>query len=576
VPIKNPIDALNSLNDAISKQSCIPKEPFVKLEENGKASILNYNLPQATCYDASSFVKMNVDAKKFKPAQTQVPANNFWDIQAVRTLDAIRVDLDTRVNAIPRQSLLADAGQLNARSVASTQVGANVANLRSVTREDFTADSLTDKAMVRPYLPAVEKDYLAVRIKQGYMPVPYRRFSGLMDIRYVTKPITPKPELTMVLHFKVCSYLGDYGAGQTIKTFSLLPGEKMEIGIKHYLRNEITKKQSQHILDSFSTSSAEELQHTVEAENTFTSSTTETESKEKNWNVGGNLGINAGPVSFGAQGGVGGSKTSSFSEAMQNQIKQLDSAISKHVAKADTLRQIDVNTESNTSSISEEEETIKRVIENYNKSRVINFVFRQLLQEFFTITYLNNVTFTYTNGYPESARSCSIADLETMLTELLVDDVAVQAEANKIYTYLCNIVDYTGTKQSFIELVKESNGNCINPTEPAMVTSYVRKRNDLSQTYKDKTVNRIILSTVHRITRTSSLIADAVLGQGEALDCFNQKLQDANAQNAYLGNLELVQKLSMIEEITDPVQRADEYKKVFGACCSTPQTQVIS
>jgi hypothetical protein len=416
------------------------------------------------------------------------------------------------------------------------------------------------------------------------MPIPYKRFSGRLDIRYIPKPVTPNPILTMVLHFKVCSYLGDYGAGQTIKTFSLLPGEKMEIGIKHYLRNETTKKQSQHILDSYSEESADELQNTVDDEYTHTLGSTSGGSSESNWNAGGNLGINIGGVSFGAQGGGGGANTSSFASSVQDQVRQLDSAITKHVAKADTLRQIDVNTESNTTSISEEEETTKRYLENYNKSRVINFVFRQLLQEFFTITYLDNVTFTYTNGYQEHNKNCSIADLETMLTEILISPDAVQTEANKIYTYLCNIVDYTGTKTSFIEKITESNRNCINPELPAVDTSYVRKRKivdadgkekELEQTYNGKTVKGIIMSTVHRITRTSSLVADAVLGQGEALDCYNQKLQDANAQNAYLGNLEMVQKISMIEEIGDPIQRAEEYKKVFGSCCATPQTQII-
>jgi hypothetical protein len=55
----------------------------------------------------------------------------------------------------------------------------------------------------------------------------------------------------------------------------------------------------------------------------------------------------------------------------------------------------------------------------------------------------------------------------------------------------------------------------------------------------------------------------------------NQKLQDSAAQASYLNNLELVQKLALIEEITDPIARADAYKKVWGSCCSTPQTQII-
>lgn len=28
--------------------------------------------------------------------------------------------------------------------------------------------------------------------------------------------------------------------------------------------------------------------------------------------------------------------------------------------------------------------------------------------------------------------------------------------------------------------------------------------------------------------------------------------------------------------ITDPRERADAYKKIFGTCCENPQTQIIS
>jgi hypothetical protein len=50
-PIQNAIEALNELRDSIQQDSCIKREPFIKLEDLGHASVLNYNLPQATCYD---------------------------------------------------------------------------------------------------------------------------------------------------------------------------------------------------------------------------------------------------------------------------------------------------------------------------------------------------------------------------------------------------------------------------------------------------------------------------------------------------------------------------------------------
>ena len=39
---------------------------------------------------------------------------------------------------------------------------------------------------------------------------------------------------------------------------------------------------------------------------------------------------------------------------------------------------------------------------NPNQSRVLNFVFRQLLQEYVTIMYLSNVKIGFSNGHPES------------------------------------------------------------------------------------------------------------------------------------------------------------------------------
>ena len=120
---------------------------------------------------------------------------------------------------------------------------------------------------------------------------------------------------------------------------------------------------------------------------------------------------------------------------------------------------------------------------------------------------------------------------------------------------------------------------------PHITNSYVRKRHtvdpvtgdltELQNTYKGKTVNGIILSVKHRITRTSSLITDAVLGQGEALDCYNQKLQDAAAQKVHLDNIEQVQRVDIIENIEDPIQQAENYKKINGTCCSIPQTQIV-
>lgn len=576
--IENPLEALQELKDAISQESCVLKEPFVKLGI-GTASILNYNLPQQTCYSAFANIVLKIDADKFKDPERTAPVTSFWDVLPKRDLESIRLDYDTRTTIVPNQYMLSDFAVVNNRSARLNSEGVSYESLDQDTPAIAARSVLAEPAPDKVYYPMPAKDYITLKTKQGYMPIPIRHFSNVQDVVYLPRPKAAKPVISIVLHMKVCSFLGDYGAGATLKTFSLYPGEKVEITIRHYLRNETTRKQSQHILDSYSQSCADDMQTALSNEITKGSDASFSSDFNftNNFQTGGSLNMNfgIGSAGFNGSGGHTIGMGNSMNSVISNLSTSMQSAINHHVSSADTMRQIDINTETTSTFISEDEETIKRTIENYNKSRVLNFVYRQLMQQYLTIMYLDDVTFEYTNGYPERNRTCQLSNLEDMLTDLLVDGAAVLEVQNQIYAYLCNIVDNTGTKVSFIEKVTESLDNCINTTATTVNTSYIRKRSTLTQTFEGKTVNGIILSTQERIIRTPSLVCDALLGQGEALDCYNQHLQDAAATNTHLKNLELVQQLASIELITDPLERATAYKKIFGNCCETPQTQII-
>ena len=62
-----------------TKTSCIPKEPLAKLDENGSASILNYNLPQSTSYEVVSFLRLDISRSKFKKSEQSAPAGDYWE-----------------------------------------------------------------------------------------------------------------------------------------------------------------------------------------------------------------------------------------------------------------------------------------------------------------------------------------------------------------------------------------------------------------------------------------------------------------------------------------------------------------
>lgn len=599
----------------VPNNSCTPKEPFIKLDDNGRASILNYNLPQSTSYNATAFLSLDIPETSFKNR----PTSTFWADLRAKSIEEITQlilqDINTKgtvgifeniilidrpnvvfFNPVPTTAIeLEDAGKVLQEKIQRVQtptefltdqpeVTVITTNPQPIpttsgtsygsTTNPIPTSTTSSFLIIRAFIPI---NYTAQMIKAGKRPVLYADGLGrTIRTNFVTveDPKTEKPELMIALELKMSSYLGDYGAGKTIKTFSLLPGEKTSISIRTYQHDEITKVLAQNVLDSYSQSSAEDLQNSIQNEVNHTAiySQSQTQTKTKNWKAGGSFGLNLGVLKIGGGGGGGSSSTTSNSvnSALQTQVGMLVGSTSHHVAKSDSLRQIEINSETSTTSISEYEETITRELENINKSRVLNFVFRQLLQEFFSITYVNDVSFIFYGG-TENIKSCRLATLDDLLNEVLNED-AVENVKDMIYKQLCNIKDYEGNSQSIIEKVTETLNNCINPSSTPETVEYVRVKKDLSQTYKDREVKGVILDVTHRILRTPSLIVDSLLGQGEALDCYNQKLQDAATYNSLLQNDKLVQAIKIVDQISDPAEKAKLYKKVFSDCCDVPQS----
>ena len=85
----------------------------------------------------------------------------------------------------------------------------------------------------------------------------------------------------------------------------------------------------------------------------------------------------------------------------------------------------------------------------------------------------------------------------------------------------------------------------------------------------------IILNVDRYILRTDSVIAEAMLGQGEALDCYNAHSQEAKKQALYIENQKNLAALQILQDIEDPVQRAEMYVKMFNPPTVTPALRLI-
>ena len=112
---------------------------------------------------------------------------------------------------------------------------------------------------------ALDPDDAVAKVNAGYRLVRYKDFGGKPAVKMLPPlPPEPRPRLLLVEVYRLSSYLGAYGAGRVLKTFTLLPGEKTKISVKTYTRRTTDAKAASSILDSFTKESAEDFEKSTE------------------------------------------------------------------------------------------------------------------------------------------------------------------------------------------------------------------------------------------------------------------------------------------------------------------------
>jgi hypothetical protein len=659
--------------------SCVAGNPFIGLGDGSNAPILNYNLPQKTCYDINAFFPLNIPSDYF--TSVTAPSGNPWAVAAAMSLEEIVTTLKKDITGTGTAVLLQNAAILRKRkelirflAESGTKhvvqdpkpetyiVGESNLRVTPMGGGGFGSSPspghTPGKTPVPPrinHLTAIPNlppdriqvagytlEYIAAQIANGLIPELVTRFGGKVVMVFRTMP-TLNPRITIVEHSKMCSFLGDYGAGKTVKTFTLLPGERTTITVRSYkdktssyvkssstTTNEYTStyyaddessqsQQSENILDSYSQHSANQVQEYLEEleETSSGSSTTISTSNETSSGFGVQGGINLlGIVNF--QSGGGGSVTmglgSTSNTIRENHMANLNTALNSSVNESAQHRDVEINTttgnasnhstggnsgSSTTTSVAQQEsimikageDTVTiRELQNINYSRVLNFVFRQLLQEYVVITWLNDVSIVFSTGFPGQQLAVKLSQLEPFLEKFI--NAADRDEVRKaILIPYCNVANYQGTVKVFTEKVTETLTDCVDGgTIPDF--EYWRKKASLTDTYSagagglEITVPGVITSVQSHILKTDSVIVDALLGQGEALDCYNMRLQEEATRAAELRNNRYEQEteqeadkitaaLAAITAITDPVEQAEAYKKIFGQCCSMEELNLI-
>lgn len=391
--------------------------------------------------------------------------------------------------------------------------------------------------------------------------VPVKLQSGRTIGKLVQEPREAYPRIVLVEYYCLSSYLGDYGAGKTLNTFTLLPGEESTITIRTWKQITATVIQSSSILDSYEDSVAEKFEKNVQDEH----SNKRQRSESEGWNVETSAKASWGFGSASVKAGARGTYDSSREDFSRN----VHNALSEHAAKASHQRKLEINSSTERRVEEGEESLVTRILKNINLSRVMNFVFRELNQEFISYLHLVDLRVAFVNDFSKSTRVYTLSELDKLLDWAIIEEHRDEIRNSIIEAY-SSVLDFRDEYRAFIELKELQEGDFWRVRRGAL-----SEDPDLAEGQEfDKQTLGIIIKKMINILPTDAIVVDALLGEGVALDQYALDSQQETLKAKQAENALSLSEADKIRLALKLIQRKDEERaKLFILLFPPPESK---
>jgi hypothetical protein len=536
-----------------------PPRPLVQLDPAGSPVVLSYDIPEPTSYRGRQIIEMDFPVEWFASQANVAPQST------VPTSSAPRGGDQKKQSAVRANVALPSLPRLSPVSSPSPIYADDAPVLGTTVPPERTTDTtkLTDQAIATAYeqgkatgyfdpkifpgirvgddaasllalgeaLAGLDTRTVVTQIQAGRRLALYRDTSGRLSYRFIAEPLRGAPSLLLVEYYRLSSFPARYGAGRTIKTFSLLPGEKTRIRVNTYKRSSQSVAQSSSILDSTSQDTESEFERSVLAEQSSQDASSRSLEYHAEAQAEGKASWGWGSASVQASGGVKGASNATREEFAKN----LTNAVAQNAARASSRRDVEIDTSLDTKLEAGEEEAVERDLENINVSRTLNFVFRQMNQEFVSVLHLVDVRVAYFNGYGESRMEVPLPQLEDLLNTYIVRE-RHDAVHDAITAELQAITDYRGqTRTDFVQ------PRTLTGDDQQSIT-YLRVNPDAVSVYRPGpdaapiNVPGVIMAAESHVMRTDGVVVDTFLGLGNALDDYSTGLQTETVRAEQIEN----------------------------------------
>ena len=343
------------------------------------------------------------------------------------------------------------------------------------------------------------------------------------------------PQIAIVQTWRVSSFLGEYGLGRTLQTFTLLPGEQTTISIDTWSTDASSQQDSSSIFDSSDVNSDERYTSAL----TLQSGTAYQDQSGFSVSVGtqtsGSVNL-FGLVDLGAS--VSGSFAANYQQANQGFSNSVSSTNQEHATQVNSSRNQSVSQSTAASTATGSSTATVRTISNTNLRRVLNFVFRELNQEYLTVTALADVSLAFYNGNPGSAQIVPLYQLRDFVDTWIVPDQC-ETVARTILAMVCRCTDDEGNPQTMLQVGHAANGAFswqdarldadgsldYDGDVLSADVSWRIKPGPIGQDHEQEKVPGVVTVRDTIVLRTDNVVGEALLGQADALDPYASALQ---------------------------------------------------